>query len=186
MICEHQESRKRIFTYLTVHLLEVCQGTPFSHERACPGFSRLYWTHGQGHGCAELSQSWKLYAEGMCYSRKTIAFMYNAFSLGFLLGTWRNVLIREVSLEPQPNWSTRCAKARYYAPPDREKQNKPNWGFMNTVGYPYVFWFLWCIWGWEKVMLQDTMICQSHVNLPIGSNDTLMVFFDLCTHQDSN
>lgn len=69
----------------------------------CPGCSRLYDAHGESHGCAGLYWSWKLYAKRMCYSCETIAFMYDAFSLGVLLGTWRKVLTQGANLEPQPN-----------------------------------------------------------------------------------
>lgn len=146
-----KNQERELFTYLTVHLLKVCQGTPFLHERA------LSWvlqtvpsSWGKPWVCRTSLVMETECVKKMCYSHKTIAFVYNTFSLGFLLGTWRNVLTQEANLEPQTKWPAKCAKDRPCAPPDREKQNKQNWGFMNTVGYPCVSWFLWCIWGWEK------------------------------------
>lgn len=99
----------------------------------CPGCSRLYWAHGESHGYVGHYWWWKLYGLRMCYSYKTIVFTYIAFSLGFQPGTWENVLTQEANLEPQPNWSTQVGQSKALCSPDREKQNKPNWGFMNTL-----------------------------------------------------
>lgn len=146
MICEHQESRKRTFYVSNCPFIKSLPGhTLFAWPCFVLGAPDCTKFTGKAMGVQDFTGDGNWMRNKMCYSRKTIAFMYNAFSLGFLLGTWKYVLMQEANLKPQTKWSTKCAKDRSYAPPHKEKQNKPNWGFMNTVGYPCVSWFLWCI-----------------------------------------
>lgn len=53
--------------YLTVHLLQVCRGTPFHTCLLCPWRSKLSWAHGTSPGVQDGT------GDGMCVCKRMLS-----------------------------------------------------------------------------------------------------------------
>lgn len=145
---KHQD--REFFMYLTVHLLPVCQGTPFAHECVsfildAPGYTRTRGVQGLAVG-GKLDWVRKVY---VIHTRPLLS--QSSLHPGLPAQHTEKSAPQGVT---QSNRATMCVKAR---PSAKETKQELEYS------WPSVHLLAWRLHlGMEKARFQDTIVCRSH------------------------